>query len=498
MGQEAVVRQKISKEVQAGRVVGPFASLPLPNLQVSPLGLVPKKVPGEFRLIHHLSFPEGSSVNDRIPAELCSVRYTSVDQAVSMVRSCGKGALMAKADIESAFRLLPVHPQDFCLLGFQFEGSYYVDRALPMGCSVSCAAFEAFSTFLEWLVISRSADPHVAHYLDDFLFAGKAGSENCPCLLLTFKGICAYLGVPLAHGKTEGPVSVLTFLGIELDSVAQCSRLPQAKVEVTRHLLHLAIGARKLTLRDLQRLIGHLNFACRVVAPGRAFLRRLCELTKGLRRPTHRARVTAQVRQDLVMWASFLDQFNGVSFWREDRLLEAELQVHSDAAGGLGFGVYFRGRWCASAWPDRWVELGLTRDITFLEFFPVVVALFLWGSELANSTVRFWCDNMAVVRIINKQTSRSTRVMRLVRVFVLRCLQLNLLFTARHVPGIDNAIPDSLSRFQVKRFRTLAPEASSDPDPMPPWLWSLGWQERVLLSGIPWPKAPGVATAGRW
>lgn len=206
-------------------------------------------------------------------------------------------------------------------------------------------------------------------------------------------------------------MAVLTFLGIELDLVAQCSRLPPAKMEVTRHLLSLAIQARKLTLRDLQRLIGHLNFACQVVVPGWAFLHHLCELTKGLKRLWHFQRITAQVRQDLVTCASFLGQFNGVSFWNEERLLEAKLQINSDAARGLGLGVYFRGHWCAEVWPERCVELDITRDITFLEFFPVVMALFLRGSELANSTVCFWCENIAIVHIIDKQMSRSPRVM---------------------------------------------------------------------------------------
>lgn len=109
-----VVHQKIGKELWAGRVVGPFDTLPIWSLQVSPLGIVPKKAPGEFRLIHHLSYPEGASVNDRIQDKLCLVHYTFFDQVVSMVRGCGPGAIMAKVDIESTLRLLPVHPEDFC------------------------------------------------------------------------------------------------------------------------------------------------------------------------------------------------------------------------------------------------------------------------------------------------------------------------------------------------------------------------------------------------
>ena len=72
-GMEGTVLEKINKEVREGRVLGPFQEPPIDNLRVSPLGIVPKKAPREYRLIHHLSFPEGALVNDAIPGELCSV-----------------------------------------------------------------------------------------------------------------------------------------------------------------------------------------------------------------------------------------------------------------------------------------------------------------------------------------------------------------------------------------------------------------------------------------
>jgi hypothetical protein len=151
----SLVVQKISKEVDMGRIAGPFVSKPFPNLIVSPVGLVPKAEQGKFRLIQHLSFPEGGSINDGISKDFCRVQYTNFDVAVGLVIRAGKGALMAKADIESAFRLLPIHPDDFHLLGIRVDRLFYVDKALPMGASCSPAYFEMFSTFLEWVVNKR-------------------------------------------------------------------------------------------------------------------------------------------------------------------------------------------------------------------------------------------------------------------------------------------------------------------------------------------------------
>ena len=69
-----IVDNKLAKEIHAGRIIGPFDQPPLDNLRVSPLGVIPKKQPGEFRMIHHLSFPQGGSVNDFIPQEFEFVR----------------------------------------------------------------------------------------------------------------------------------------------------------------------------------------------------------------------------------------------------------------------------------------------------------------------------------------------------------------------------------------------------------------------------------------
>ena len=77
-GHKTVVSTTISKEASEGRTLGPFTAPPVRYLKVSPLGIIPKKVPGEFRLIHHLSFPSGDSFNNRIPQELCSMCYTSL------------------------------------------------------------------------------------------------------------------------------------------------------------------------------------------------------------------------------------------------------------------------------------------------------------------------------------------------------------------------------------------------------------------------------------
>lgn len=98
-----VLHSKVIKEIRAGRVAGPFASLPFLTLQISPIGLVPEKG-GDYHLIHHLSYPEHNSINDFNDPNLCSVSYSTIDQAAAMIYRLGPGALLSKSDIKSAFR----------------------------------------------------------------------------------------------------------------------------------------------------------------------------------------------------------------------------------------------------------------------------------------------------------------------------------------------------------------------------------------------------------
>lgn len=115
-----VVQTKLDAELAARRIAGPLSVSEHPNLKISPLGVVPKRQEGQFRLIHHLSYPRASglSVNDGIPKECTAVSYAGIQDAVSVIKELGRGCFLAKTDIKSAFRLLPVHPEDYMLLGF--------------------------------------------------------------------------------------------------------------------------------------------------------------------------------------------------------------------------------------------------------------------------------------------------------------------------------------------------------------------------------------------
>ena len=105
----------------------------------------------------------------------------------------------------------------------------------------------------------RSGLSTVDHYLDDFFFAGR-NRKSCVDLMNTFKQICQELGVPLAEDKSFGPTYKLVFLGLEIDTVSQMVRVPEVKSAELSTLLQEMLGKKRVTLRQLQFLLGQLIF----------------------------------------------------------------------------------------------------------------------------------------------------------------------------------------------------------------------------------------------
>ena len=66
---------ELSTKLDAHRLAGHLSSPPFPVFRISPLGLVPNKVKGEFCLILHFPYPRGSSLNDGISSDYTTVSY---------------------------------------------------------------------------------------------------------------------------------------------------------------------------------------------------------------------------------------------------------------------------------------------------------------------------------------------------------------------------------------------------------------------------------------
>jgi hypothetical protein len=237
--------------------------------------------------------------------------YITVDEVAGLVAELGEGALLAKIDIESAYRQIPVHPQDRPLQAVRWEGEVFVDPMLPFGLR-SAPIFNAVADALNWH-LQRAGIPHVLHSLDDFIIVALPDSPECAEYLAILERECRILGIPIAAHKRDGPTTLIILLGIEIDTVAGTLRLPADKLERLQSLLHEWGDRKACTRKELESLIGLLNHACKVVRPGRSFLRRMIDLLHAVHRPpasTVPIRLNRGFRSDLAWWDTFITSWN--------------------------------------------------------------------------------------------------------------------------------------------------------------------------------------------
>lgn len=336
------------KELKAGRIEGPFDSPPLPNLRIAPLGTVPKDET-DFRVIVHYSFPEGGSINDHTIKLECDLQ--SFDDAMRLVAGLPRGTRLIKMDVKSAFRLVAVREADHHLLGMKWRNKYFYDKHLPFGLAASPPLWERISRMINWIMRVEFGLRHVMHYVDDFLVAVPPDQDLQKTLEL-IRGIWGVLGVPVAEDKLEIGTS-LTYLGLELDTVARCARVPQVKLDKAREILSKMAAYKEVRAKWLESAVGKLAFLGKVFPVGKPFL---SELRRAAREATDGiAAMSPEAKAEVRFWRKFLPSWSGVALLRDPIPVSSEdLHFYTDASGSAMGAVL----------GTEWIYLPWTEDIT--------------------------------------------------------------------------------------------------------------------------------------
>ena len=167
----------------------------------------------------------------------------TVDMIADKVTALGTETLVAKLDIKSAFRIVPVHPSDRVLLGMQWQDSWYVDMVLPFG-------LQRYSTPLPMSssIWHMPKEPSTSHYLDDYVILGQPDTDQCQKDLGRLVGLCDRLGIPLAEKA-------------QFDAITMQLSLPKHKRIELSNLLQARQGRNVVTKREVQSIAGKLQHA---------------------------------------------------------------------------------------------------------------------------------------------------------------------------------------------------------------------------------------------
>jgi hypothetical protein len=304
------VKKSIREDLVKSRKLGPFLDTPFDNFVGSPMGAFPKKhSPDKYRVIYDLSYPLDKSINDHIPADKFSLTYMSIDDVVHAVQQHGKGALMAKLDLESAFSHILVRPQDWELLGSSYwytdsDGHatkfYFINTVLPFGLRSSPKLFTDFA-YAAKLMMEYGGVSYINHYLDDYVTVGPPCSDICQSNLDKMLDVCSEIGFGINPSKLVQPTTTLEFLGIILDSQKLELRISQERLHSIMTELEFWRHRKKATKREILSLLGKLIFISRVVRCSRTFVRRIIQLSKKVKHLHHSVRLNKQFQAD-ILW----------------------------------------------------------------------------------------------------------------------------------------------------------------------------------------------------
>ena len=354
---------------------------------------------------------------------------------------------------------------------------YFVDKCLPFEAAISCAHFQAFSDAVAYIVKVRTKADNV-NYLNDFLFMALL-KAICNAHLDKFLEICQEINFPVSLEKTFCGATLMTFLGFLIDTIEQLVMIPSEKVEKAIKMIEDALHKKsgKITLHNLQRICGFLNFLGRCIVPGRAFNRCLYAYTANPKlKKHHHIRINGEMRRDLEMWLLFVKDQSIYAQGFMDFTTELTADVicmYSDAskAVNLGYGGICDESWMYRQWDPEFI-IGQDPSIEYLELFALTATVLNWIHRFKNRRVILFCDNQSVVHMINNTSSSCRNCMVLIRKVVLKLLKENVHVFARYVRSKDNTAADLLSRLKIRQFKSFK-KWENEPTVVPSELWPI-------------------------
>jgi hypothetical protein len=447
------VQNYIDAQVALGRIVGPFDSNPYSiPIAVSPLNSLPKKGTSDRRVITDLSFPDNQSVNSGIDKDSylgieIRTKYPTVDHVIALILKKGKGCKLFKRDMRKAFRQIRVDPGDIHLLSFKWKGKIYSDTVLTMGLRSAAYICQRLTNGVAH--ICKTDGFEIVNYLDDF--CGVEGPETADRAFSYLGNLLQYLGIEEAFNKVAEPSTRVAFLGIWFDTIKLSMEVTPERLTEIKALTALWLNREVATVKDVQSIIGKLNFVAKCVRPARIFISRMLNFLREMPKKG-KSRISVEFLNDIAWWHRYLPQFNGISLISLDNWSSPDEIIASDACL-VGCGATCGREFFHKVFPEAIVAEML--HINALELLALVVAISIWGSRLTGKKLTVLCDNSATVWVINTGKTRDRVMQVLLRELCFICATNGLEIFAKHIPGVQNRVPDLLSRWSLSgEFRT--------------------------------------------
>lgn len=438
---------------------GFIAPVPFRPYKVNALGAVQKKGSNKYRRITDLSRPKGSALNESLGTPP-KFRFCTTDDAVAFIFKNGfKFVVASKFDLKSAFRHVPIKPDYWHLFGFKWNNVFYVDLRMCFGLSFAPYVFWRISNFIAHTAINHFGIEHVTPYIDDFLLlsTGDTLEEAFAAACLNhqrFQQCLNELGWPIADEKVVEPCLDIVFLGIRFNLQTRTLSVPPEKLQAILQELRAFESRSLATKRELEQLVGKLNFAAKVVKGGRTFLRRMIDLINTVVDHNDTVIISPTFQLDVKWWLDFASEWNGSEIMINPRPIGATRFVTD--ASALGICAVFDSTFI-SRYND---ERTSSWHINELECLAVYLAAKKWAANWSNTHMVVESDNTTTVAAINKGSSSSRRIMAMLRNLFWLSAKFNFQLTARFIAGKSNLLADAGSRRNFDLMFEIDPSLS--------------------------------------
>lgn len=325
-----------------------------------------------------------------------------------------------------------------------------VDRRLAFGARKSPSIFNRLTQSIRRMMERRGY--HTVAYIDDFFLAAET-FEQCSRAYSELIKVLRTLGFRINWSKVTDPTQDLVFLGVNLDTRLGTMTLDQTKRAEICCLLDNTLQRKRLSRAQLESLIGKLCWAANVIPWGRTQLCPLYRALKSLKENNHKILVY-RIKQELLWWSACLTEcVNPRYIWPSLPVTQLATDSSQHACG-----AFYERDWLYCDWR---LDLPEYRDehINIKELGAVLLAVNRWHSAFRGRHVIVRVDNMPALYMINKGSSSNTTALDLLKRLAICALVNNFTIEAVYIPGIDNTIPDAISRLhqpgQIQRFTSL-------------------------------------------
>jgi hypothetical protein len=292
---------------------------------------------------------------------------------------------------------------------------------------------------------------NVCNYSDDF-GGVESDAVQAQRSFVGLGNLLADLGLAEASTKAVPPATKMPFLGVLFDTEKMTMSVPVDKLAELKAEIDYWARKTTITKRNLQSLLGRLFWVAKVVRFSRTFMGRLLTQLRQMSglKDTVKVKLEEQSRRDLLWWSQFLRTYNGVTMIINEEAIPLTLEQMLDMPDKVCAGDATptgAGAWHKEEYWSRKIPASLLGSpIHVLEFWAVIVSSRIWGDSWSGKVITIFCDNDAVVDVLNYQKPHDPVMLSLLREFTYIVCEKKFVPVLRKIGTLENSLADHISR----------------------------------------------------